>query len=488
MAKITFVYPDYESLGVEYLMATCLKDGHEVDYIHYHAEDDMCIGKKRKAISFLNIAKRIKNTQPHVVAFSCVIDNYQFQLSCAKAVKEILPQAVIVFGGIHPTAVPEVVLKEEEVDCVSIGEAENSFSDFLKACRFDSNNAMPSHPIKGMVYKAGGKIIGDYKEGELPDLNELPFPYKKPFYSRLKACSREYYVMASRGCPYNCSYCFNSYVRYSRGVGVLRQRSVANVIAELLVAKRNYAPRYITFLDDCFTINDAWLMEFCRSYKKDINLPFACIAIPQYLNKEKIKALNMAGCCHVQIGVQSLNKELCEKILQRQSDNAKIAEAICLLKESGIIVQVDHMLGRPGDTLNIEEDGALFYNRIRPHIISVFWLTYYPKTAIVDIAKQKGILNSEDMVNINEGRSLTNKSLHTGGSIKDPRPYYGICTLLHWIPLLPSWLVIFLIKRKLYNRFLINNTVILVGLPRFLLAILHRRNFRDRESIIRFFR
>ena len=110
MPKLTFVYPDFESLGVQYLMAVCLEDGHEVDFVYYQAEDQF-LGRRANSIPFRQIAEKIAKTQPHIVAFSCVTDNYQHQLSCARALKEIMPGVITIFGGIHPTAVPEKVLQ-----------------------------------------------------------------------------------------------------------------------------------------------------------------------------------------------------------------------------------------------------------------------------------------------------------------------------------------------------------------------------------------
>ncbi len=489
MATITFVYPDFESLGVEYLMAACLKDAHEVNFVFYQAED-VFVGVKKRNVAFSDIAKRVADTNPHIAAFSCLTDNYQTQLNCAKAVKDIAPRIVTVFGGVHPTAVPEIVLKEKAVDCVAIGEAEESFPEFLKSCSFRESCILPGRPVKGIVFKQKEEFIGDFKEGELPDLDTLPFPHKKPFYphlySRIRSFAPDYTVMTSRGCPYHCSYCHNSYLRAMRGAPVVRQRKIENVIAEILQARRDYSPGYITFVDDCFTADSAWLTEFCARYKKEIGLPFACLTIPQYLNPEKVKALAAAGCYHAQIGVQSTSAELCDGVLRRTHDNARTAEAIKMLRGAGIVVQADHMLGIPGDTLEIEEESALFYNRSRPHVISVFWLTYYPKTAIVDIARERGALSASDIENINNGRALTDRSFHTGGSMTDPRPYFGIRFLLHYIPLLPGWLVRFLIRRKLYRHFAIENYFFSTALPRFLLAIAHRKNFVDRKYITQY--
>jgi len=76
MAEITFVYPDFESLGVEYLMTFCLKEEHTLDFVYYDAED-IFISRRRKQIPYHKIAKKIVDAKPHIVAFSCVTGNYQ---------------------------------------------------------------------------------------------------------------------------------------------------------------------------------------------------------------------------------------------------------------------------------------------------------------------------------------------------------------------------------------------------------------------------
>ncbi len=485
MAKITFVYPDFESIGIEYLMAVCLEDGHEVEYVYYQAED-VYLGKKRKAIAFGEIAKKISETHPHIAAFSCVTDNYQYQLCCAMALKEIMPSVITIFGGIHPTSVPEKVLQNDEVDGIAIGEAEKSFSDFLRSGNVDTTFILPENHIEGMVFKKQGRLIGEFKEGALADLNELPFPHKTPFFSSLKDSRHEYRIITSRGCPYSCSYCFNSYMPKLRGKCIIRQRTVDNVIRELVFAREYYSLKHILFFDDSFTSNMEWIFEFCRRYKKEIGLPFACIANPHYLNTKIIESLSSAGCINMQVGIQSLSEGLCGSILHRKNDRVKIVQAIDDLRRFGIMVQVDHMLGIPGDTLKIQEEGALFYNKYRPNLISIFWLTYYPKTPIVEIAKQKNLLTDNDINRIEEGKSLTEESYLTGGSTSNPKPYYSISLLFNYLPILPKWLISFLVHSRLYRILRIKNYYISTALPRVIQSIFNRKDFRGRSHIIRF--
>ncbi len=485
MPKITFVYPDFESLGIEYLMAVCIKDGHDVDFVYYEAEDAY-LGGKTKTVPFHQIAREIADTQPQMAAFSCVTDNYRYQLGCAKALKEILPDVITIFGGVHPTAVPRKVLLNDEVDCVAVGEAECSLSTFLRESLKGGRFVLPKKSVKGLLFKQDGRIVGDIEEGALGDLNKMPFPHKEPFSQVLKDVSHEYRIITSRGCPYSCSYCFNSHFHKLRGKRLIRQRSVENVIRELVWARRRYSFRYVLFCDDSFTTNERWVLEFSDRYKKEVGLPFACLANPQYLSRRVICALKRAGCINMQIGIQSLSEQLCKDVLQRKTDNETVARVIDDVRRVGIMVQVDHMLGIPGDTLEQQVESISFYNRHRPNLISVFWLAYYPKTAIAEMARQNGLLSERDIDKIEEGIRLTDVSYLTGGSMSDPRQYYGISLLLNYLPLMPRILVRLFIWCRLYRVLRIGNYFISTALPRAIQAVFNRKDFRGRSHIIRF--
>jgi radical SAM superfamily enzyme YgiQ (UPF0313 family) len=477
MIKITFVYPDYESLGVEYLMAVCRQAGYETALVFYFSGKSFYDFSKTQDAPYKALARKIADTKPHIVAFSCVTDNYQIQLGCASAVKGLIPDVVTIFGGFHPTAVPETVLEEKAVDCVAIGEAEESFVAFLKQCRIGNKLTLPGQKIDGIVFKSGPHLIGDFKEGKLPDLNNLPFPHKKPFLTSFVFPATGYAIMTSRGCPYSCSYCFNSQMLSMRGGCVVRQRKPDHVISEILEAKKNFSPKYICFLDDCFTLNKDWLLEFSRLYEAEVRLPFSCVTIPRYLNQIKIDALRRAGCCSVQVGVQSLNEELCRDVLLRQSDNTKIAEAITMLRNAGIFVSVDHMMGIPGDTLQNQEDSVLFYNRYRPSSIYLFYLSYFPKTKITEMALKNGLLSGQDIDRIHHGAMSCQSRLNQ--DMQDLRSYQGIDLLLRFLPFLPRCLVRSIISRKFYRESVFANRLtfsIGTALSRVLRMLFHRKD------------
>lgn len=484
MANITFVYPDFESLGVEYLMAACKTNGHHVHFVYYEADDTYT--RIRKNPSYTKVATDILNTYPDIVAFSCVTDNYQHQLKVAKNLKTGNSKIYTIFGGIHPTAVPEIILSEDIIDAVAIGEAEHSLVDFLYKCQLNSSFVFPEEAVEGIVFKKNGLIIGNYKEGKLVDLDTLSFPEKEPIYKEIHDSSNEYRIITSRGCPYLCSYCFNSYMHNLRGSIKMRRRSVSNVIEELILAKKQFSIKYVLFVDDSFTTDKRWIEQFSKEYKKEVGLPFACVGNPYYINEDIVSHLADAGCVNFQLGIQSLSETLCKETLNRNSINTQIEKAIHLLKQKKIMIQVDHMLGIPNDTLQSQENAVLFYNIHRPHLISIFWLTYYPRTDIIQTAKSLGIINQQNIDCIEQGIKITSESYLTGGSLKNPQPYYSISFTLNWLPLIPKPIIVFLIKTHLYRIFKIKHYYISTALPRIIRSIIDKRDFRGRSHIIRF--
>ncbi len=466
---ITFVYPDFENIGLEYLMAVALKAGHRVEFVFYQAEDYF-VNLKAGQDQIPETVARIVAKQPDLVCFSCVTDNYRYQLECARLLKIRRPEVKTIFGGIHVTSCPELVLQQKCVDAVAIGEADTSFETFLNLCRRTESLVFPRDSVAGIVFKGQDGQMGEFKEGPLADLDTLPHPYKEAYFSIIPETKINYTVMTSRGCPYGCSYCFNSIVHEMRGRNIIRQRSIGNVLDELAIAKDKYAIKHVNFGDDSFTTNKQWLSEFLKQYKERIGLPFSCVVNPHYIDQDIVDALRQGGCLMLQLGVQSISQNICRDVLHRITKPERVAFVLDALRQAGIMVQADHMLGIPHDTIENQEENVLFYNQHRPHIISVFWLTYYPRTPILETALATGELTADEVKQLESGNISARRSLHAGGSCKAPKPFHAIHFLLNYLPLLPGFLVNFMIKTKCYRWLAIDNYYLSTVLPRLIFS------------------
>lgn len=397
----------------------------------------------------------------------------------AKTIKQLNSEKLILFGGIHPTSLPDIVLSNDFVDAVAIGEGEISLLNFLKKIKKDKSNklTLPDEQINGILFKKDKNILGIYQEGELINLNDLPLPHKEPFYKAEPIFKREYLIMTSRGCPYTCSYCINDLYNKIRGKSLIRYRDSKNVIEELIWAKEKFNIKYVHFADDDFGIKIDWLKDFAKDYKKYINLPYLCSVNPLTITEEKVKLLKSSNCVDIQMGVQSLDEKICSKILKRPSNNIKISEAIKIIKKHKIFLQVDHLYGIPEDTIDNHEKALLFYNTYRPNLISLFFLNYYPKTTITEYALSNSIIFKEEQIKLERGEY---KPVGLHNKMANFKEDLGIIFLYNYLPFLPKKLLEVSIKKKLYRFIKFKSYLILFAIPRLIITLMDRRYFTGR--------
>lgn len=228
----------------------------------------------------------------------------------------------IISGGNHATALPREVIKYSDI--VIRYEAEITLPEVLK--HLGDNDALSS--IKGILFKDGTSIVSN---DDPPDivwkLDEVPFqsvdtelikyfdkerklytPRKGGLFPHMQDC---YFILASRGCPFSCTYCSNSlYHSINPRFKKVRKRSIDSIITEMQYALNNgYKSFYIT--DDnffSFTMNE--LEEFKGKYLQKIRRPFSVVGINpnnfrQADAERKLVLLLECGLTDVRIGVQS---------------------------------------------------------------------------------------------------------------------------------------------------------------------------------------
>lgn len=437
--KVVFACAEDEIPGLCYLSAYLKKHGHEVHLVFEPKQFDRAYLR----INFLahifsrdeeNIEK-IRRICPDIIGFSCATAHYQWAISFARKVKENFPEIPIIFGGVHPTLIPEVVINEGCVDFICIGEGEEAFTELLDSLK--KNNK--EHPVANIWYKKDGTVMVNSLRHLNEDLDALPYMDKGLFKDVLPKHYREYcYFFTGRGCPFTCTFCGNEQMKkIFGGLGkYVRRMSVKRVIDELVFIKEKYASRHILFEDDIFTADLKWLREFIPLYKERVNLPFTCFVHPQFLNPEVIGLLKTGGCELLWWGIQSASEEIRRKVFGRYETNDHIIKAADLCHKVKMKFMVDHLLNIPYDSDKAILEAIRLYNRIRPDIINCYNLLYFPKSKIIDVAIEAGLLKTEDIDQINKGESVV---YQTGQLYSGKRDFYRrYALLLSSIPLLPK--------------------------------------------------
>ncbi len=448
--KIVFVCQEYESLGVEYLSACLKKAGHRVDLIfdpHLLASYLPETHPLRRPLATRRmVVTKVLQGGYGLVCFSVPSDYYGWACGIAGELKKGDPQLPIVFGGVHVTAVPELVIAEPSVDYACVGEGEEAIVEL--AGRLEGKED-PTR-VKNIWAKKDGRIIKNTPRPLVQDLDSLPFPDKEVFFNAYRGFSESYMTMASRGCPYLCSYCFNSTMTdiYNGAWGRVRRRSVPLLIEELTAGVRRYRPRLVFFVDDVFTSDEKWLEAFSAAYARHVPVPYFVFTHPSLITERSVALLKESGCSTVSLGIQTADADLREKVLFRRESNAQIEKAITLLERAGIFLQTTSIFGLPGQGVDSMLADADFFNRNRVDFPSVYWLRYYPRTKICDVAVSRGAKSASEMRRLEEGKdclpfSVKSTTFHKEGA--------KIRNLIYVNMLLPQRAGAFMIRHRLHR-------------------------------------
>jgi hypothetical protein len=450
--KVGFYVESYEHLGVEYLSAVLKEAGHETEMFF----DPRLFNDSSFSIpvfaKWLNVEDllldEICNADLDLLCFSVVTDNYSSALRMAARVKEEI-NITTMFGGIHATSVPERVIKRPEVDYVIVGEGEGAIVDLVTAlANGERDFSFPNlHYINGR-----GEEVANAARPTIMDLDELPFPDKEAFYSKVPAFhQKRYSTAASRGCVYACTFCNNNfYKKMYKGKGRWqRRRSVDNLIAELEWAQERYDIERIQFFDEIFVDHHDWLEEFADKYPKAIGKPFFAWAYPKYCKPEMIELLEKAGCCEVNIGVQTINEYTKRKRLKRGEKTEKVAEAAALFKNSSILLSTGNILEIPGQPIEEGLELAEFYANNRVDMTYVGFMRYYPRTEIIDIGIEEGVLTADDVEMIEEAAE-ERPFLKPMGD--DSHDWLCVRCLVQMTCFMPRWFILFLIRSGWWRR------------------------------------
>lgn len=368
---VTFIFDNqilsHQPLGAAYISSMLKREGHRVTSINLDDGRDYL--------------ERIKQLAPDILAYSCATSRSRYYFDINRKIKAIHP-CLSIFGGPHPTFFPQTI-EEDGVDAICSGEGEYPMLEMVTAL----NEGRDPTSVENLTFDIGGKIIKNKNRPFLTKekLNALPFPDRELIRDEMVWKHRTGYVMAGRGCPYDCSYCFNHISRDIQEGRWTRQRSVDNVLAEIQWLKEKYHIIYVAFQDDTFILNRRWLREFLPRYGKEIGLPFICNVRCDLTDEEEARLLADAGCIRVATGIENGDDELRRTILAKNVTSEQIIKACDLYYRHGIKVVGQNMFGVPGETVETALSTIELNLRCRTHTNTFSFFAPFPGTKLGEI-------------------------------------------------------------------------------------------------------
>ncbi len=377
--KVTFVYPGYFkdtgdgwiSAGLCLLSSSIKQRGHESSLVDF-----------RGLNSWDEYRERLKILKPQVLAVTAATVYFPVALRAAEIAKQLMPDLIVVIGGIHATLMPEEVSSHNCFDHIVLGEGEVSFTELIDALESG---------------KSEKRII----QGKRPELDSLPFADRDLFdtqeYPFFKDLPLPFVtIISSRGCPYQCTFCqpaekmvFGAHVR---------KRTVGHVIGELKLLREKYNFQSLMIHDDCLTADKAWVREFCREYKLNgFTQPWVCQVKANHVcsSPELIGEMKGAGLKAVHIGFESGNQRMLD-LMKKGCTVEQNYEAYKILKQFGLEIQGMFIIGLPTETKEEVGDTIRMIKSMQLERPVLTFFTPYPGTELYEYCKEKGLLTITD--------------------------------------------------------------------------------------------
>jgi anaerobic magnesium-protoporphyrin IX monomethyl ester cyclase len=374
-----------EPLGLMYISALLQRHGHDVHFLGTRGVD---------------LPSAVAEFAPHVIGYGMCTGQHRYYLALNRWLKSRRP-FLSVFGGPHATFFPQVI-DEDGVDVVCRGEGEDAMLDLCRRVE-----TLPGEPPDGPAARqaladtpnlhvklSAGQICRNPPRPLRTDLDDLPFPDRESRYAldpRHRAYPAQSFL-ASRGCPYQCSYCFNPAMQnlYGPAWSRRRRRSPENLVQEIAQVRAVSGLRFVQFRCSVFGDDVSWLAEFAPLYRRRIGLPFYCHVRADHMTARAVALLAAAGCRSVNMGLECADEEYRRTVMHRPMPNAVIVEACRRLHDHGIRILADNMVGLPGRALH-DDIATLRFNAACGIDYPLAMLFQpYPGTGLGDYAQTHG--------------------------------------------------------------------------------------------------
>ena len=341
-----------------------------------------------------------------------------------------------IHGGVHPTINPNEVISFDGVDVLCRGEGEEALLEFCDSIEKGLN----IDNIKNLwIKKKNGVVIKNALRPLMENLDEIPYPdydlFNYPDLTDAKSMKR-LVVMASRGCPYQCTYCCNHYIKtlYPNRQKYVRFKSVDRLIDEIKFGLEKYPfLEKVRFFDDTLTLNKKWFAEFVVKYKSIINMPYACNDRANHIGYEVAAGLKESGCELVELGIESGNEKIRNEIMRRNMSEKQIIYAYNVLRKCDIKTTAFNIFGVPYETGKTMLETVKLNARANPDNFVNAYFYPFKGTVLYDICQTKKLSLNKKLSSFFEGPVIKLYSVSENQIIFFYK-YFSILVKLYKIP------------------------------------------------------
>lgn len=392
--KIAFIQPMISDgnltppLGILTMASIMENEGWEIRFFDERIDSD--------------VISAITDFKPNILGISAVTASVLRGHQLMTDIKNFLPDVITVFGGPHPTVMPEEVLGWNSVDFVVVGEGEHAIRG-LGQWFIAGRNPLELANIPNLCYKTGNGIIKNPMRALLEpgEIDKLPRPafhllnleqiFKKNRHGLFQKGKRVLPIMGSRGCPNRCTFC-------CRMMGFkIRYRDAKLLIDEIESMVSDYILDEIYFEDDNFTVNHSRAIEFLDLFIErnlGIYIKFANGIRADAVDAEILEKMKKAGCYSISFGIESGSPRVIE-MMRKNLSLEKAKENVRLAKSMGFLVGSNCIIGYPEETITDIEESLDYFMGLNLDSMAVVNLIPFPGTEVRKLCEEKGYLTQE---------------------------------------------------------------------------------------------
>jgi anaerobic magnesium-protoporphyrin IX monomethyl ester cyclase len=378
-------------VGLAYIMTAVKKAGFNFSLI------DMDINQ----IAVKDLYGLLSSKTYNVYALGCIVTGFKRVKKIAQIIRNIHPTAIIIAGNSVATSIPEILLRNTEVDIAVLGEGDITIVELLKA--LDQHNSMVD--VQGIAFKKDGEYIFTEKRGIISCLDDVAFPdwdifelNKYQTYASVNVNSfsaqnvLSFPLNSARGCPFNCTFCYHvfkgeKYRRYSEPM----------IISEIIRLKENYGCDFVSFWDELTFPNIRSVEARIKSLGAlDFRVGWDAPTRGNLFRKqhvEFVRELKSVGCDNLAFSLENASSVILQA-MNKKMNVAQFIEQAQTLWKGGVIPLTSLVFGYPQET---PETIRLTLDVCRECNIfpSVGFLLPLPGTSIYDWAVKNGFIVNE---------------------------------------------------------------------------------------------
>lgn len=335
---------------------------------------------------------KLKAFQPEVIGFSAFTFNYSSGLRLAEIAREILPQTLLILGGVHAQNLTEEDLRPTPFDLVVFGEGERTLQEIL--------SGRPLREITGIFFRDGSTFVRNEPRPLVANLDELNSPAYSLFdldrYEQknlLWKSKRIAMVESSRGCPFSCFYCTSRLV-FGQSFRAKSPRRMVEEICQLL----DLGFTEIHFQDDGFTTDLARAKDICtgilatgRQFPWEL---YNGIRVDR-VDDEFLRLARKAGCYRIRFGVESGNQSVLDQAGKTLRLDV-VKEVFAMARRHDIETIALFMIGLPMDTLETIDDTIRFANDLPCDFARISIAIPFPGSPFYEELQRRGLILSNN--------------------------------------------------------------------------------------------